>query len=117
MGSTTFSPALPSILESVKAAKARYQDIINGYDTAKERLTKCEAIMKQLDPEMKRAVADEERWRKVEGSIKMIADGQRDFLTRMESCIGKLTDLMSEKMQETKQPMPQATKKTQQTLL
>lgn len=112
MGGTTFSSSMSSILEAVKAARTKHQDIVDNYEAAKDKVTKCETIIKQLDPEMKRAVADEERWKKMESM-------QLGFFEKMSACMDKLLTIVETKAAQPNQlqATAPATKKGQQTLL
>lgn len=101
MGYTTFSYDMAKILEAVKAARMKYQEIVDGYETAKDKVVKCESLLKQFDPELKRAVADAARWNEMDARMREMEAKQNAFMAQLGEKINKFVEAMEAKPSQT----------------
>jgi hypothetical protein len=110
MGSTVFATCIGPVLDAIKASKVTNQDIIDRHDSAMENVSKCDALMAQLDPERRRAVEDDARWRKLEDRLSETTSQQGALMSELKECMSQLTAAVLSLSKN--QPSP--SKKTQQ---
>lgn len=114
MKETVFATSISPVLDAIKATKVKNQDIVDRHDSAVANVGKCESLMLQLDPERKRAMEDDARWRKMESTLTSSLGEQKSLMLDLKSCMSQLTDAI---VSLSKAQAAPAKKNTQQTLL
>lgn len=95
MKEVVFATNIGPVLDAIKATKVKNQDIIDKHDSAVANVGKCENLMLQLDPERKRAMEDDARWKRMESNLTNSLGEQKNLMLDLKSCMLQLTDAIT----------------------
>lgn len=89
IASLTLACTAEPILNEVRAIHKTSSDIISSVDRHKEVVTKCEDILKELNPAFADSKAQNERIDKIEAAVSGVADSVRQIQQILQSTTNK----------------------------